>query len=39
VSTWLNPRPGVRMLVYTPSDTETLRRMEKLVAMFEVDVA
>jgi transcriptional regulator with XRE-family HTH domain len=39
VSTWLNPRPGVRMLVYTPSDAETLRRMEKLVAMFEVDVA
>ena len=39
VSTWLNPRPGVRMLVYTPSDAETLRRMEKLVAMFEADVA
>jgi hypothetical protein len=39
VSTWLNPRPGVRMLVYTPTDAETLRRMEKLVAMFEADVA
>jgi transcriptional regulator with XRE-family HTH domain len=39
VSTWLNPRPGVRMLVYTPSDAETLRRMEKLVAMFESDAA
>ena len=39
VSTWLNPRPGVRMLVYTPTDAETVRRMEKLVAMFEADVA
>jgi len=39
VSTWLNPRPGVRMLVYTPTDAETVRRMEKLVEMFEVEVA
>jgi transcriptional regulator with XRE-family HTH domain len=39
MSTWLNPRPGVRMLAYTPSDAETVRRMEKLVEMFEVDVA
>jgi transcriptional regulator with XRE-family HTH domain len=31
VSTWLNPRPGVRLLVYTPTDTETVRRMEQLV--------
>jgi transcriptional regulator with XRE-family HTH domain len=39
VSTWLNPRPGIRMLVYTPTDTETFRRMEKLVAMFEENAA
>jgi transcriptional regulator with XRE-family HTH domain len=39
VSTWLNPRPGVRMLVYTPTDAETARRMERLVAMAEQNVA
>jgi len=27
------------MLVYTPTDAETVRRMEKLVEMFEVEVA
>ena len=39
MSSWLNPRPGVRLLVYTPSDAETARRMEKLVEMFDVAVA
>ena len=39
VSTWLNPRPGVRMLVYTPTDAETVRRLERLLEMYAVEVA
>jgi transcriptional regulator with XRE-family HTH domain len=32
-NTWLAPRPGARLLLYTPSDTETERRLEKLAAI------
>jgi transcriptional regulator with XRE-family HTH domain len=39
MSSWLNPRPGVRLLVYTPSDVETARRMEQLVERFDEAVA
>jgi transcriptional regulator with XRE-family HTH domain len=39
VSTWLNPRPGVRLLVYTPTDAETVRRLEQLVEILQADVA
>ena len=35
VSTWLAPHPGLRMLVYTPADAETRRRLEKLATMIE----
>ena len=33
VNTWLQPRLGTRMLVYTPSDAETRRRLDTLVEM------
>jgi transcriptional regulator with XRE-family HTH domain len=39
VSTWLNPRPGIRLLVYTPTDAETVRRLEQLVELMEKEVA
>ena len=39
VSTWLNPRPGVRMLVYTPTDAETVRRLERLAELTCEEVA
>ena len=39
VSTWLNPRPGTRLLVYTPTDAETVRRMERLVELVQEEVA
>jgi transcriptional regulator with XRE-family HTH domain len=39
VSTWLNPRPGVRMLFYTPTDAETVHRMETLTEMFDLGAA
>ncbi len=39
VSTWLNPRPGMRMLVYTPTNAETVRRLERLLEMVREDVA
>jgi transcriptional regulator with XRE-family HTH domain len=32
-NTWLAPRSGRRMLVYVPADTETERRVEKLVEL------
>jgi len=35
VSTWLNPRPGTRLLVYVPSDAETHRRLDTLATMIE----
>ena len=39
VSTWLNPRPGLRMLVYTPKDAETTRRMEQLIELGQKEIA
>ncbi len=39
VSTWLNPRPGTRFLVYTPVDAETTRRMERLIELGEEEIA
>ena len=39
VSTWLNPRPGVRMLVYTPTDAVTVQRLETLLAIHNEEVA
>jgi transcriptional regulator with XRE-family HTH domain len=39
VSTWLNPRPGVRLLVYTPTDAVTVQRLETLVASYDEEVA
>ena len=39
VSTWLNPRPGERLLVYAPADAETARRMERLVEMAAEEIA
>jgi transcriptional regulator with XRE-family HTH domain len=30
---WLNPRPGVRMMIYTPTDTQTARRLEELLSI------
>jgi transcriptional regulator with XRE-family HTH domain len=32
-NTWLAPRPGTRMLVYTPADAESERRLDKLAAL------
>jgi hypothetical protein len=32
-NTWLAPRPGIRMLVYTPADAETRRRLERLAQL------
>ncbi|MCU1658860.1 MAG: Transcriptional regulator [Pseudonocardiales bacterium] len=32
-NTWLAPRAGARMLLYTPADTDTERRLEKLSAL------
>jgi transcriptional regulator with XRE-family HTH domain len=37
MSSWLNPRPGVRLLVYTPSDAETARRMERLLELIDAE--
>jgi transcriptional regulator with XRE-family HTH domain len=34
-NTWLAPRPGTRLLIYTPADTETERRLEKLAALIK----
>ncbi len=34
-NTWLAPRPGTRLLVYTPADAETERRLLKLAAIIE----
>ncbi len=39
VSTWLNPRPGTRLLVYTPLDGETERLLEHFVELIQADVA
>ena len=39
VSTWLNPRPGLRMLVYTPKDAETTRRLEQLIELGQKEIA
>ena len=39
VSTWLNPRPGPRLLVYTPADAETTRRTQRLVEMAQEEIA
>jgi transcriptional regulator with XRE-family HTH domain len=39
VSTWLNPRPGLRLLVYTPQDAETTRRMQRLVELGAEEIA
>jgi transcriptional regulator with XRE-family HTH domain len=39
VSTWLNPRPGTRLLVYMPTDAETVRRLERLLEIAHADVA
>ena len=33
---WLAPRPGLRMMVYTPLDVQTERRVEQLLAMVTV---
>lgn len=34
-NTWLAPRPGSRLLLYTPADAATERRLEKLAALIE----
>jgi transcriptional regulator with XRE-family HTH domain len=33
VNTWLAPKTGPRLLVYTPGDAETARRLDKLAAL------
>jgi transcriptional regulator with XRE-family HTH domain len=37
VNTWLQPRAGVRLLVFAPSDAETGRRLDRLQAYLEED--
>jgi hypothetical protein len=32
---WLAPRQGTRMIVYTPADSETTRRLGKLAALIQ----
>jgi transcriptional regulator with XRE-family HTH domain len=34
-NTWLAPRPGARLLLYTPADAATERRLAKLAALIE----
>ena len=34
-NTWLAPRPGPRLLLYTPADCETERRLHRLAALIE----
>ena len=29
---WLGPRPGARLIVYTPADSDSRDRLEKLAA-------
>ncbi|MGH8962283.1 MAG: helix-turn-helix transcriptional regulator [Jatrophihabitantaceae bacterium] len=38
VNTWLAPKNGTRLLVYTPGDAETGRRLEKMAAMIAEEV-
>ena len=35
VNTWLQPRRGARMLIYTPSDAETSRRLAELAEIIK----
>ncbi len=35
VSTWLDPSPGMRMIVWTPVDAQTRRRLDTLAGMIE----
>ena len=34
-NTWLQPRHGMRLLMYTPADNETRRRLDRLVQIVE----
>ena len=36
-NSWLAPRPGTRMLVYTPADSETERKLDRLLECIDAE--